>query len=96
MNALSRREEETLLKTTKARALQECDSFVKAFAECATGRTISVAWACKSHLKAVQDCMLQYTGPGPMESVRQEYLRLRNQELSAEPAEQPPTTGASP
>lgn len=29
MNALSRREEETLLKTTKARALQECDAFVK-------------------------------------------------------------------
>jgi COX assembly mitochondrial protein 1 len=29
MNALSRREEETLLKTTKARALRECDDFVK-------------------------------------------------------------------
>lgn len=29
MNALSRREEETLLKTTKARALKECDSVVR-------------------------------------------------------------------
>lgn len=29
MNALSRREEETLLKTTKARALRERDAFVK-------------------------------------------------------------------
>lgn len=29
MNALSRREEETLLKTTKARALKECDPVVK-------------------------------------------------------------------
>jgi len=29
MNALSRREEETLLKTTKARALTECDPIVK-------------------------------------------------------------------
>lgn len=29
MNALSRREEETLLKTTKARALKECDALVK-------------------------------------------------------------------
>jgi len=29
MNALSRREEETLLKATKARALQECDDVVK-------------------------------------------------------------------
>ncbi|KAG5654787.1 hypothetical protein H0H81_003795 [Sphagnurus paluster] len=32
MNALSRREEDTLLKTTKARALQECDAVVKALA----------------------------------------------------------------
>lgn len=29
MNTLSRREEETLLKTTKARALKECDPVVK-------------------------------------------------------------------
>jgi hypothetical protein len=29
MNALSRREEDTLLKTTKARALAECDPIVK-------------------------------------------------------------------
>ncbi|KAF9456540.1 hypothetical protein BDZ94DRAFT_1177520 [Collybia nuda] len=59
MNALSRREEETLLKTTKARALQECDAFVKEFADCASGRTISVAWACKDHLRRVQECMVQ-------------------------------------
>jgi len=59
MNALSRREEETLLKTTKARALQECDGVVKEFAECASGRTISVAWACKETLKRVQSCMIQ-------------------------------------
>jgi hypothetical protein len=29
MNALSRREEESLLKATKARALRECDPIVK-------------------------------------------------------------------
>ena len=29
MNALSRREEDALLKSTKARALRECDSVVK-------------------------------------------------------------------
>jgi len=80
MNALSRREEETLLKTTKARALQECDPVVKEFAECAMGRTVSVAWACKDKLKRVQECMIQYTGPEPMEIVRAEYLRLRDQQ----------------
>jgi len=82
MNALSRREEETLVKTTKARALKECDPLVKEFAECATGRTISVAWACRAHLKKVQECMIQYTGPGPMEVVRAEYLRLRQEQAT--------------
>ncbi|KAG1783819.1 hypothetical protein EV702DRAFT_957600 [Suillus placidus] len=59
MNALSRREEDTLLKTTKARALAECDAIVKEFADCATGRTLSVAWACRDKYKALQECMLQ-------------------------------------
>ncbi|KAA1468165.1 hypothetical protein DENSPDRAFT_857121 [Dentipellis sp. KUC8613] len=59
MNTLSRREEETLMKTTKARALRECDPIVKEFAECATGRTVSVAWACRAKYKAIQDCMYQ-------------------------------------
>jgi COX assembly protein 1 len=78
MNSLSRREEETLLKTTKAHALRECDVVVKEFAACASGRTISVAWACRNQLKQVQDCMVQFTGPESMEQVRKEYLRLRN------------------
>jgi len=79
MNALSRREEDTLMKATKAHALKECDPLVKGmsnifvctanldvakpgclgaeFAECATGRTVSVAWACKAKYKGVQDCI---------------------------------------
>jgi len=80
MNALSRREEDNLLKSTKARALRECDALVKEFADCSSGRTISVAWACREHLKKLQDCMFQYTGPEPMEEVRREYLRLRDQQ----------------
>ncbi|KAI0335968.1 hypothetical protein GY45DRAFT_1315984 [Cubamyces sp. BRFM 1775] len=80
MNALSRREEETLLKKTKEHALKECDPIVKEFAECAEGRTFSVAWECRGKYKAVQDCMLQYTGPEAMALVRAEYLRLRNEQ----------------
>lgn len=79
MNALSRREEDTLLKATKQRGLKECDSVVKGaiydslhllhiltesilaaeFADCASGRSISVAWACRTKYKAVQVCMYQ-------------------------------------
>jgi len=78
MNALSRREEDALLKSTKARALKECDSLVKDFAECAAGRTVSVVWACRTKYQAVQHCLLQYTGPEAMNVVRTEYLRLRD------------------
>ncbi|EJD03851.1 uncharacterized protein FOMMEDRAFT_83042 [Fomitiporia mediterranea MF3/22] len=59
MNALSRREEEALEKSTKARALRECDTLVREFAECTQGRTISLLWACKDKYKLVQDCMYQ-------------------------------------
>ncbi|PPQ70980.1 hypothetical protein CVT26_014246 [Gymnopilus dilepis] len=59
MNSLSRREEETLLKTTKAYALRQCDELVREFAACTSGRTVSVAWACRDQLKTVQDCMIQ-------------------------------------
>ena len=76
MSTLSRREEDTLFKATKANALRECDGLVKgtfvvtcpipgshpppkAFAECAAGRTVSVAWACREKFKDVQDCVYQ-------------------------------------
>ncbi|EJD45741.1 hypothetical protein AURDEDRAFT_63969 [Auricularia subglabra TFB-10046 SS5] len=59
MNTLSRREEEALLKETKARALKECDDIVKEFAQCAEGRLVSVAWACRGKWSDVQSCMQQ-------------------------------------
>ncbi|TFL06596.1 cytochrome c oxidase biogenesis protein Cmc1 like-domain-containing protein [Pterulicium gracile] len=78
MNALSRREEDTLFKATKDRAYKACDSVIKDFADCATGRTVSVVWACKGKYKLVQECMYQYTNPAAMDEVREEYLRLRD------------------
>jgi len=75
MNVVSQREEETLLKSTKQKALKECDHLVRGdfvlecavhfeligaaaeFAECATGRLVSVAWACRDQHKAVQSCI---------------------------------------
>ncbi|KAJ6575246.1 hypothetical protein B0H19DRAFT_1127846 [Mycena capillaripes] len=83
MNALSRREEENLLKITKERALKECHDVVKDFADCVTGRTISVAWACRGQLHKMEQCMLLYTGPEPYERVRTEYLRLRGEQRAA-------------
>lgn len=67
------------MKTTKVHALKACDPIVKEFADCASGRTVTVAWACKEKYKAVQDCMHQFTCPESMQLVRMEYLRLRDE-----------------
>ncbi|KAJ7361610.1 cytochrome c oxidase biogenesis protein Cmc1 like-domain-containing protein [Mycena olivaceomarginata] len=83
MNALSRREEENLLKITKERAVKECHEVVKAFADCVQGRTISVAWACRPQLHKMEECIVLYTGPEPYERVRTEYLRLRAEQRVA-------------
>lgn len=79
MDTLSRREEESLSKTTKARALKECSELVKSFAECASGRTISIVWACRPQHKDLQNCMLQFTNPTNMDILRAEYIKLRNE-----------------
>ncbi|KAG8754943.1 hypothetical protein FRC14_004495 [Serendipita sp. 396] len=79
METLSRREEDALMKSTKAKALKECDSLVRAFAECAMGRTFSVAWKCRTEHKAVQGCMQSYLNPERLEELRKEYIHQRAQ-----------------
>ncbi|TDL28389.1 hypothetical protein BD410DRAFT_780889 [Rickenella mellea] len=85
MQALSRREEEALLKVTKARAMKECDPLVKQFAECATGRFLSIAWSCRIQHQNVQHCMQQFTKPESMDILRAEYVRIREQRNSSLP-----------
>ncbi|KAF8340013.1 uncharacterized protein EI90DRAFT_2990611 [Cantharellus anzutake] len=57
MNTLSRREEDTIIKSTKERALKECGPIVREFADCASGRTVSVVWACRGKYRTLQTCM---------------------------------------
>jgi len=61
--------------------LKECDPIVKEFAECATGRTVSVVWACRDKYKAIQTCMQRFTNKEEMDKVRAEYIRLRRRPI---------------
>jgi len=79
MNALSRREEETLLKDLKKKALKNCDDYVKDFAACSTGRTISVTWKCRTQWRAMQDCMRVEMSEEKTDQVKLDYLRERRQ-----------------
>ncbi|KZO96046.1 hypothetical protein CALVIDRAFT_537631 [Calocera viscosa TUFC12733] len=83
METLSRREEETLMKVTKAKALKACDDVVREFANCATGRTVSVVWACREPHKMMQACIRQYTNSDNMERLRLEYVKLRRRDEEA-------------
>ncbi|KAI9217984.1 hypothetical protein BC828DRAFT_350911 [Blastocladiella britannica] len=58
MKTLTRKEEEAVLREVKKEALVKCEDFVKAYTECCTGRYISVVWKCRSHLTAMNDCLL--------------------------------------
>ncbi|KAK0533638.1 hypothetical protein OC835_002958 [Tilletia horrida] len=63
-HALSNREADELSKKVKAAALVKCDDVVREFAACASGRTVSVAWACRDLHKKMQDCLRpQYVAP---------------------------------
>lgn len=85
METLSRREEDALMKSTKAKAMKECDPVVKKFAECSQGRTISVVWACKDEYKAVRDCMKIHLNPERLEELRAEYIHQRGQNAQKGP-----------
>lgn len=83
MNALSRREEEGILKDLKKAALKNCDDIVKDFAACSQGRTISVAWACTDKWRAMQGCMREEMSEAKTDQAKLQFLRERRQRQDA-------------
>ncbi|UZJ52470.1 hypothetical protein CBS101457_001790 [Exobasidium rhododendri] len=73
--ALSNREQDEMMKQAKKDALLQCDDVVKAFADCSAGRTVSVAWACRSHYKALQGCIKQFTSEEAIAEKRKIFLK---------------------
>ncbi|KAK9897448.1 hypothetical protein P389DRAFT_195061 [Cystobasidium minutum MCA 4210] len=80
MNALSRREEETILKDLKKQALKTCDDVVRDFAACSQGRTISVVWTCGKHWRAMQGCMREQMSERKTDEAKLEYLREKRRQ----------------
>eukprot|EP00898_Chlorokybus_atmophyticus_P003705 jgi/Chlat1/4335/Chrsp29S04489 len=66
--------EEALRSKMKNRALQLCDPVIRKYAECATGRTLSIVWACKDSAKDMNDCLHQHTTEQVLDEFKQEYL----------------------
>jgi Cytochrome c oxidase biogenesis protein Cmc1 like len=43
----------------KAKALKECDHFCEKYAQCASGRTLSVIWRCRKEANDLNECLHQ-------------------------------------
>ncbi|OWT40934.1 hypothetical protein J008_01617 [Cryptococcus neoformans] len=79
MEALSRREENEIHEAAKKEALRDCDDYVKDFADCATGRTFSLPFACKTRLNAMQGCMRDYMTQERMDAMKLDFIAHRSE-----------------
>ncbi|EIW72724.1 hypothetical protein M231_07205 [Tremella mesenterica] len=79
MEALSRREEESVMELAKSQALKACDDLVRAFAHCAEGRTFSLPFACRTHLNAMQGCMREYMTQDRLDDMKLDYIAHRSE-----------------
>lgn len=41
----------------KEKGFQECRRYSDAYAQCCSGRVLSVVWACRAEMRALSDCM---------------------------------------
>lgn len=47
----------------RIRALSKCEPLTKAFAECTEARLLSIVWACRPQLNALNECTKQQCVP---------------------------------
>ncbi|KIW34530.1 uncharacterized protein PV07_01306 [Cladophialophora immunda] len=72
------------------RVRTKCADVIKDFADCARGRTISVAWTCREQHLAMNSCMIQYATKAEEDAAREEWFqgilarrKQREEELAA-------------
>ncbi|KAL6785506.1 CMC1 [Auxenochlorella protothecoides x Auxenochlorella symbiontica] len=53
--------EEALFYRLKSKGFNQCKEVGEAYAACCKDRTISIAWACRSEMAALNTCMAQHT-----------------------------------
>eukprot|EP00884_Botryococcus_braunii_P013020 jgi/Botrbrau1/21719/Bobra.43_1s0113.1 len=66
--------EEALIYRLKQHAVRQCSSAAKAFAECSSGRALSVVWACRSQWNDLNTCVSQHTHADAQEQLKERWL----------------------
>ncbi|KAG6741966.1 hypothetical protein POTOM_055247 [Populus tomentosa] len=59
-NHVKKKVEEALRSKMKQKALKQCEEHATKYAQCATGRTMSVVWQCRKQAKELNECLHQY------------------------------------
>ncbi|KAK0391718.1 hypothetical protein NLU13_1217 [Sarocladium strictum] len=60
-----------------ARVRKQCADEVKAFADCALGRTFTVSYACRAQNRAMNNCMVLHATPAEHDAAREEWFSQR-------------------
>ncbi|KAK9742491.1 hypothetical protein RND81_03G176700 [Saponaria officinalis] len=82
-NHVKKKVEEALRSKMKQKALKECDYFTAKYAECASGRTLSVVWKCRQQAKELNSCLHQFTNDSVLEDMKKEYMLQEDAKISA-------------
>ncbi|KAB1211174.1 hypothetical protein CJ030_MR6G021636 [Morella rubra] len=72
-NHVKKKVEEALRSKMKQKALKECDQYAAKYAQCASGKTLSVVWQCRKQAKELNGCLHQYTNDAVLEEMKREY-----------------------
>ncbi|EXJ86878.1 hypothetical protein A1O3_03832 [Capronia epimyces CBS 606.96] len=71
---LSPAQEAEVRKLYYARVRSRCADEIKEFADCARGRTVSVAWHCRAQHLAMNGCMIQFATKAEEDAAREEWF----------------------
>lgn len=63
---LKHKAENCVMRELKEVAIRACDNEIRALAQCAEGRVLSVVWHCRSYSKAVDACMHKFAKDEPL------------------------------
>ncbi|GAA6063953.1 hypothetical protein JCM10212_004908 [Sporobolomyces blumeae] len=97
--ALSRKEEEKIIAECKSNAIKQCDPDVRAFTDCASGKTISVSWLCRTQFKNMQNCMKPHMSEDKIDAAKRKWFQehaTRGKDLGPTSANDDPNRSTAP
>ncbi|EEA26370.1 hypothetical protein TMatcc_005363 [Talaromyces marneffei ATCC 18224] len=74
---LSATQEQQVKELYYKRVRGYCAPEIKAFAECARGRTFTTTWVCREQRLAMNSCMLEHAKPEELDRAREEWFAGR-------------------